>query len=108
VPLIVLLLLLGVAACTPLSTAGRPPTNWQLAHEVVAGLPSRGQQKWASLTVEQQEEIIRIAEPFLLRWNAQRDPRALAVVLSTFSSAWNAKAPADPVHCTLLDTIVCH
>lgn len=107
-PLIVLLVLLLATGCQPAPTADRPPATWQIARDVVARLPARGQHKWASLTEAQRDEIVRTAEPFLLRWSAGRDARALAVVLSTFSSAWNAKAPADPVHCTLLDTIVCH
>jgi len=79
-----------------------------VAREIVGALPSLGLQKWAALTPEQHDNLVRAAEPFLLKWNSDGDRLALSVVLSTFSALWNALTPEPAVHCTLLENIVCY
>ena len=81
---------------------------WEAARELVGALPSAGLEKWTSLTPEQQDEIVRAAEPFLLRWRSASDTRALGVVLTTFSAMWNARTPPPSVHCTFFEHIVCY
>jgi len=98
---LVALLLAGCAAASP--TPDRPR-----AWDVVATLPPEGRQKWGSLTEDQRKEIARTAEPFLLKWRTEGDPLALDVVLKTFSAMWNAAAPQNPVHCTVIGNIVCY
>ncbi len=102
---LVALVLAGCAAASP--TPDRPRA-WDVAQDVVAALPPDGRQKWQSLTEDQRKEIARTAEPFLLKWRTEGDPLALAVVLKTFSALWNAAAPQNPVHCTVVGTIVCY
>ena len=99
------LLLAGCAAASP--TLDRPRV-WDVAQDVVASLPPEGRQKWRSLTEDQRKEIARTAEPFLLKWRTEGDPLALDVVLKTFSAMWNAAAPQNPVHCTVVGNIVCY
>ncbi len=96
-----------LAGCATAPPGQQSPDAWSGAREIVGALPSLGLQKWMSLTPEQQEELVRAAEPFLLKWNAEGDHRALGVILTTFSAMWNVRTPAPAVHCTLLDHIVC-
>ena len=102
---LVALLFAGCAAASP--TPDRPRA-WDVAQDVVAALPPEGREKWRSLTEDQRKEIARTAEPFLLRWRTEGDPLALDVVLKTFSAMWNAAAPQNPVHCTVVGNIVCY
>ncbi len=94
-------------ACATAST--RPPEidAWAAARDLVAALPPAGQDKWGRLTRERQDEIVRTAEPFLVRWKAG-DSQALAVVLGTFSSLWNDENEPAPVHCSVWDRIICY
>ena len=99
------------AACATAPPPPAPPEPgdaWAAAREIVGALPPAGLRKWASLSPEQQDEIVRAAEPFLLRWMAASDTRALGVVLTTFSAMWNERTPAPSVHCTFLQHIVCY
>jgi len=102
-----LLVALAVAACATTPPEPPPFDPWAAAQAIVRALPPAGQQKWNALTPAQQAELVRVAEPFLRAWAAGGDPRALAVVLATFSATWNARVPDPPVHCTLLHAIVC-
>ena len=81
---------------------------WGVAREIAGALPPLGLQKWAALTPDQQDELVRAAEPFVLKWASEADRRALSVVLATFSAMWNARTPPPAVHCTLLEHIVCY
>jgi hypothetical protein len=103
--------LAAVALCvTACATAPPPPPQvdpWPAAREFVAALPQVGQDKWGRLTQERQDEIVRTATPFLLRWKAG-DSRALAVVLGTFSALWNDENDPAPVHCSVWDRIYCY
>ena len=101
---LVALLFAGCAAASP--TPNRPRA-WDVAQDVVAALPPEGREKWRSLTEDQRKEIARTAEPFLLRWRTEGDPLAFDVVLQTFSAKWNAAAPQNPVHCTVVTSVVC-
>ena|GEM_PF-2374113 len=103
---LVALLLAGCAAASP--PPDDRPSAWDVTQDVVTALPPEGQQKWRSLTEDQRKEIAGTAEPFLLKWRTEGDPLALDVVLKTFSAMWNAAAPQNPVHCTLVGNIVCY
>ena len=98
------LLLAGCASAPPQQS----PDAWDGAREIVAALPRLGREKWTALTSEQQNDLVRAAEPFLLKWNAEADRRVLSVILATFSAMWNARTPPPAVHCTLLEHIVCY
>jgi len=97
-------LLTGCASSPPQQSSDA----WEGAREIVGALPPIGLQKWTALTPEQQDELVRSTEPFLLKWNREADRRVLSVILATFSSMWNARTPEPAVHCTLLEHIVCY
>ncbi len=102
------LLALWLAACATAEPSASRADAWDVAQRVIGMLPPRGQAKWASLSAAQQAEVVALAEPFLLRWNADRDRRHLAVILSAFTAGWNARAPEPAVTCTLLETVQCY
>jgi len=102
------LLLLSGCASSQSSEPQQPQDAWDGAREIVGALPPIGREKWTALTPQQQNELVKAAEPFLLKWNSEADRRVLSVILATFSAMWNARTPAPAVHCTLLEHIVCY
>jgi len=101
-------LLLSGCASSQSSAPQQPLDAWDGAREIVEALPPLGHEKWTALTPEQQNELVKAAGPFLMKWNSEADRRVLSVILATFSAMWNARTPAPPVHCTLLEHIVCY
>jgi len=99
---------LSLAGCASAPPPPHSPDAWDGAREIVGGLPPLGLQKWTALTPAQQDDLVRAAEPFLLKWNTDADRRVLSVILATFSAMWNARTPAPDVHCTLLEHMVCY